>query len=167
MLRHVKRIRVRFALWTAGLILLLLVAFGAFVYYRVAQGLTDAVDEALNLSAAQTLTALNVENGVITLAEDFPEVDNQSIEMMERGLTVRVLDASGRTVQAFGPQRSRHHLPIRYSLLAQRSRSSRPLQREPRRCASCRRLSWKMAHRSAWCRPRPHSPPWRGRWRAC
>ncbi|HQY94655.1 ATP-binding protein [Caldilinea sp.] len=106
MLRHVKRIRVRFALWTAGLILLLLVAFGAFVYYRVAQGLTDAVDEALNLSAAQTLTALNVENGVITLAEDFPEVDNQSIEMMERGLTVRVLDASGRTVQAFGPQRS-------------------------------------------------------------
>ena len=105
MLRHIKRIRVRFALWTAGLILVLLVAFGAFVYYRVAQGLTDAVDEALILSASQTLAALNVENGVITLAEDFPEVDNQSIEMIERGLTVRVLDAADRTVQLFGPQR--------------------------------------------------------------
>jgi signal transduction histidine kinase len=104
-LRHIKRIRVRFALWTAGLILVLLVAFGAFVYYRVAQGLTDAVDEALILSASQTLAALNVENGVITLAEDFPEVDNQSIEMIERGLTVRVLDAADRTVQLFGPQR--------------------------------------------------------------
>jgi len=97
---------VRFALWTAGLILVLLVAFGAIVYYSVAQGLTAAVDEALNLSATQTLAALNVENGVITLADGFPEMDNQSAEIIERGLTVRVLDAAGQTVQSFGPARS-------------------------------------------------------------
>ena len=96
----------RFALWTAGLILVLLVAFGAIVYYSVAQGLTAAVDEALNLSATQTLAALNVENGVITLADGFPEMDNQSAEIIERGLTVRVLDAAGQTVQSFGPARS-------------------------------------------------------------
>lgn len=106
MLQRLNRIRVRFALWTAGLILLLLVAYGAIVYYSVAQGLTAAVDEALNLSATQTLAALNVENGVITLAEGFPEVDNQSAEIIERGLTVRVLDASGQTVQSFGPARA-------------------------------------------------------------
>jgi len=101
-----RRIRVRFALWTAGLILVLLVAFGAIVYYSVAQGLTAAVDEALNLSATQTLAALNVENGVITLADGFPEMDNQSAEIIERGLTVRVLGAAGQTVQSFGPVRT-------------------------------------------------------------
>ena len=105
-MQRFRRIRVRFALWTAGLILVLLVAFGAIVYYSVAQGLTAAVDEALNLSATQPLAALNVENGVITLADGFPEIDNQSAEIIERGLTVRVLDAAGQTVQAFGPARA-------------------------------------------------------------
>ncbi len=105
-MQRLNRIRVRFALWTAGLILVLLVAFGAIVYYSVAQGLTAAVDEALNLSATQTLAALNVENGVITLADGFSEIDNQSAEIIERGLTVRVLDASGQTVQSFGPART-------------------------------------------------------------
>lgn len=105
-MQRLRRIRVRFALWTAGLILVLLVAFGAIVYYSVAQGLTAAVDEALNLSATQTLAALNVENGVITLADGFPEIDNQSAAIIERGLTVRVLDAAGQAVQSFGPARA-------------------------------------------------------------
>jgi hypothetical protein len=67
-------------------------------------------DEALNLSGGADPDRCQRRERVITLAEDFPK-DNQSIEM-ERGLTVRALDASGRTVRAFSPAITLYHLPI-------------------------------------------------------
>jgi hypothetical protein len=54
-------LRFRFALWTAGLLLVALASFGAFVYLTMARSLFASVDEGLRLNASQALTVMEVE----------------------------------------------------------------------------------------------------------
>jgi heavy metal sensor kinase len=108
-------LRVRFALWVAGLLLVVLAAFGAFVYFSLKQGLRASVDDALRLSASQVTATINVEDGQIDFNDTLPEND-PTLGLQERGLTLRILDPAGQVMEALGPYRA---LPAEaYSLAA-------------------------------------------------
>ena len=98
-------LRVRFALWAALLLLVVLVAFGAFVYLRTKQGLEAAIDDSLRLSALQAIATVNLEDGQVDLGDSLAEA-GPTADLQERGLTLRLLDPSGQVLQAFGPFRN-------------------------------------------------------------
>lgn len=98
-------LRMRFALWVAVLLLVALAAFGAFVYFSLARGLTNALDDSLRLSAAQAIAAVNIENGQISFSDGILENGSVADDLQARGLTIRVLDTRGQILQAFGPYR--------------------------------------------------------------
>ena len=100
-------LRVRFALWVSGLVALVLIAFGAFMYARLSQGLYSSIDDSLSLSAAQAVAAVNIENGAINFSDSIPE--ETTTDLQARGLTIRVLAVNGHVIQAMGPYRD---LPI-------------------------------------------------------
>lgn len=106
-------LRTRFALWVAALLLAALAAFGAFVYFSLARGLASSLDDSLRLSAAQTLAALNSENGQINLSDSIPE--DVAAELRGHGLTMRIFDTRGQILQAFGSYRD---LPLDPTSLA-------------------------------------------------
>lgn len=114
-----RSLRGRFALWTAGLLLTAMVAFGVFVYASMARSLAQAVDDSLQLSAAQAMAAVNVENGQLAFGDAIPEVG----DVPGSGTTVRILDPAGRVRQASGIYRD---LPIDATSLsaAQRGEAS-------------------------------------------
>jgi len=107
-------LRVRFALWVAGLLLGVLAAFGTFVYLSLKQGLEASIDDSLRLSASQAIASINVENSQIDFSDTLPEND-PTLNLRERGLTLRILDPAGQVLQAFGPYRA---LPVETSSLA-------------------------------------------------
>ncbi len=108
-------LRVRFALWVAVLLLVALAAFGVFVYFSLAQGLANSLDDSLRLSASQAIAAVNIENGQINLSDSLPESGSVAEELRARGLTIRILDTRGQILQAFGPYRD---LPLDPASLA-------------------------------------------------
>jgi heavy metal sensor kinase len=105
MLRRVKTLRVRFALWVAGLLLVALIAFGGFVYLSMAHSLASAVDESLQLSVSQAIAAVNIEDGQIAFGDSIPEPG----DLRGRRLTIRILDLRGQVLQAAGAYRN---LPV-------------------------------------------------------
>ena len=72
MIRRYNTIRVRFALWTAGLLITALIGFGIFVYIILGSELTRSVDDSLQLSAAQAIAAA-VDNGQVSVSDGVPE----------------------------------------------------------------------------------------------
>jgi heavy metal sensor kinase len=103
--RRRKTLRVRFALWVAGLLLAALLAFGVFVFLSMARSLAGAVDETLQLSAAQAIAAVNIEDGQVSFGDSIPEPG----DVQGRGLTIRILDLQGHVRQAAGLY---HDLPV-------------------------------------------------------
>ena len=102
-MKRLKTLRVRFALWTAGLFLVILSAFGIYVYGSMARGLGEAVDDSLALNASQVIAGLGVENDELALSNSFvigPENDD---------FTIRILTPQGQILQEFGPY---HALPL-------------------------------------------------------
>lgn len=97
-----KSLRVRFALWVAGLILAVILIFGTFVYLNLQTGLANSIDDSLRLSASQAIAAVNIENGAINFSDSIPETDAIA-ELRARGLTIRILSLTGQTFQSFGP----------------------------------------------------------------
>ena len=95
-------LRVRFALWTAGLLLAALAAFGTLVYVLTARSLWAGVDQSLQVSAVQAVAALNVENGQLAIEDSLPDPARFGA-LRDRGLTLRVVAPDGRTLQAIGP----------------------------------------------------------------
>ena len=61
-------LRMRLALWTPILILVVLSGFGLFVDLNTANGLYDALD-----NASQMIASLNIDNGVLTLTNNLTE----------------------------------------------------------------------------------------------
>ena len=100
-----KTLRVRFALWVAGLLLLVFEAVGVFVYVSLGRGLYSSVDNSLQLTAAQAIAAVNIENGQINFTDSLPETSAVS-GLRDRGLTIRILGPLGQTLSALGPYRS-------------------------------------------------------------
>ena len=87
------------------LILALLAAFSAFVYFNLSSSLTAAVDTSLAVSVAQAAAGLNIQNGQVTIPEALSADESGIQALSERGLTVIVLAQDGRVLQAVGPYR--------------------------------------------------------------
>ena len=110
-----RTLRVRFALWVAALILIVLLIFGGFVYFNLKAGLSTEIDNSLRLSATQAIAAINIENGQINFSDSVPQADSIA-DLRASGITVRILSLKGDVVQGFGPYQS---LPVDSSNLGQ------------------------------------------------
>lgn len=103
-MKHLKTLRARFALWTAGLLLSALTLFGAFVYGRMSQTLAEGVDRGLRLGAAQVIAEVDFEEGeLIAIAEFLEEMSNTLL--LEQGFSFRISNSAGQTLQEYGPYR--------------------------------------------------------------
>src|SRR5262245_2711766 len=100
-MKRLKTLRVRFALWTAGLLLAILSLFGILVYFSMAQSLAASIDASLNLHASQAAGGLDVEDGQLELLDSFLE-EPANAGLRERGFTIRLLDPQGQSRQALG-----------------------------------------------------------------
>ena len=108
-MKRLRTLRVRFALWVAGLLLVVLAAFGAYVYFSLARGLADSIDRSLDLNAAQALTMINVKNGKISYSGSIAKSNRTAAKLRQKGLTLRILDPGGQVIQALNLY---HRLPI-------------------------------------------------------
>ena len=95
-----RNLRVRFALWTAGLLLIALLLFGLYVYLNMSLSLIDTVDETLSAVAMQ-LIAEDGRRAFVPL-DDISE-EPQYERLREQGLSLRVLSLHGETIQSYGP----------------------------------------------------------------
>jgi heavy metal sensor kinase len=103
--KRLQTLRVRFALWTAGLLVVALVLFGIYVYANMSRNLATALDDSLQLTGAQLAAEVDIEKGELISVENF--VDNpQYASLQEYGLSMRVLDTTGQTVYVYGPYTS-------------------------------------------------------------
>jgi heavy metal sensor kinase len=100
--KQLRTLRVRFALWTAGLLLAALTLFSIFVYIRMAQSLADSVDNALRLATSQVVAELDVANGELVAVEELLE-DIPNTPLIEQGFSFRLLNRAGQTLQEYGP----------------------------------------------------------------
>jgi heavy metal sensor kinase len=103
-----RTLRFRFALWIAGLLLAVLLAFCGFVYINMRNSLLKAVDDSLRLNASQAVATMNIENGQFKFSDSIPEGSMED-DLESRGLSIRVLSPEGSMLEAFGPYRD---LPV-------------------------------------------------------
>jgi heavy metal sensor kinase len=103
-MERLKTLRARFAIWVAGLLLAGMAVFGVFVYSSLARELSSALDDSLRLSASQAISAVNIENGQVNFSDSIP-AGSAAADLVEHGLTIRILSLHGADVQAFGPYR--------------------------------------------------------------
>jgi len=108
MLKRLKTLRVRFALWTSGLFLAVLIIFSVYVYGSMTRGLSAAIDNSLTLNASQVAAGLNIENSKLILSDSLIE-DPENADLRGRGFTIRILSPQGQPFQEFGPYRG---LPV-------------------------------------------------------
>lgn len=97
---RLKTLRVRFALWTAGLLLTALVLFGCFVYFIMGYNLRLVIDETLQAVATQLI--VEVEQGGRLPIEDIIE-EPQYERLRAQGFSIRVQNATGASPQIHGP----------------------------------------------------------------
>ncbi len=105
---RINTLRVRFALWTSGLLLATLTVFGAFVYFNMARGLSAALDNSLTINASQVAAGLNIDNGKLILSDSLIE-SPENADLRGSGFTVRILTPQGNVIQEFGRY---HNLPV-------------------------------------------------------
>lgn len=101
-MKRFRTLRARFALWTAGLFLLVLAVFGVYVYLAMARGLYIALDNSLALDASQVTASLNIENGKLILADSLAEPPEYANENDQRTI-IRVVSLDGKLLQTSGP----------------------------------------------------------------
>jgi len=107
-MKQIKTLRTRFALWTSGLFLIVLVIFGVFVYGSMAGGLSAAIDNSLTINASQVAAGLNIDNGKLILSDSLTE-DPENADLRGRGFTIRILTPQGKPIREFGTY---HNLPV-------------------------------------------------------
>ncbi len=100
-MKRFSTLRARFALWTAGLFLLVLAVFGVYVYVAMARGLFAALDNSLALSASQVISSLDVENGKLLLPDNLAEPLEFAGES-EQGAIIRIVSLDGQVLQTSG-----------------------------------------------------------------
>jgi heavy metal sensor kinase len=110
-MKRFRTLRVRFALWTVGLLLAVLGIFGGFIYISFARGLYAARDDALQTNAARIITTLQNEQKLRVDEGSFVNLPLTmgDEERLERYLTVRLYTPTGELLQAVGPYR---YLPV-------------------------------------------------------
>ncbi|MCL4368542.1 MAG: hypothetical protein M1337_05190, partial [Actinobacteria bacterium] len=105
MRRPASTIRARFAVGTTGLVLVVFVSFGLFVYLNTSAKLTEALDGSLRRSAAQVAAGLQIQDGQVSLETNTAE-SSDTTDLRDTGLTVWVADPTGVVLESFGPYRS-------------------------------------------------------------
>ncbi|MEN4011402.1 MAG: ATP-binding protein [Bellilinea sp.] len=101
-MKRFRTLRARFALWTAGLFLIVLAVFGVYVYVAMARGLYTALDNSLALNASQVIASLNVENGRLIPTDSLAEPPEYASEN-DQGTIIRVVSLDGKLLQTSGP----------------------------------------------------------------
>lgn len=108
-MKRINSLRLRFALWTSSLLLVILGIFGVYVYFSLARGLAATINDSLALNASQVSAGLNIEdNGIIILSDSLIE-DSENADLRRRGFAFRILTPQGKILQEFGAYRN---LPI-------------------------------------------------------
>jgi nitrate/nitrite-specific signal transduction histidine kinase len=105
-MKYLKTLRVRFALWTAGWLLLVLVLLGTFIYISFARAQAQSIDDALRLTAAQIL--LDIDDETLRL-ENADTVANSTLREQ---FSLQILDLGGETRQRYGPYQDLPPQPI-------------------------------------------------------
>jgi len=95
-----RSLRVRFAVWTALVILSVLAVFGATVYFRMEHDLSAALDSSLRVSASQIVASLNIENGQLQLPDSLAEQPNGG--SIPSGFRARILAPDGQVLRQSG-----------------------------------------------------------------
>lgn len=116
-MKRLRTLRARFALWTASLVLVVLTAFGAYVYGNMARGLLAAMDDSLTLNASQIIAGLNIENNRIVLSDSFIE-QPENADLRARGFMVRLLTPQGQLLQQFWPYQALPFTPTTTPMFA-------------------------------------------------
>ncbi len=101
-MKKLNTLRVRFSLWTASLLLAMLVVFAAFVYLNTAQNLARAVDDTLNRTAIQLISEIDIQDRELVSIERFFAHEGNA-PLREQGFTLRISDPAGHTLQEYGP----------------------------------------------------------------
>jgi heavy metal sensor kinase len=104
-MKRLKTLRVRFALWTAGLLVIALLLFGFYVYANMSRNLASTLDESLRSTATQLVAEIDIRNGELVPVENLVD-DPQFTQFRQYGFSMRVLNASGQTLQVYGPYKS-------------------------------------------------------------
>ncbi|MEZ4711844.1 MAG: ATP-binding protein [Caldilineaceae bacterium] len=99
-MKRLKTLRARFAMWTAGLLLVALIVFSLFVYASMSRSLTTVVDDTLRSVAAQIIA--DGHRGELVSIEDVAQ-DPEYEQLRERGFSMQAWDLNGQLVQAYGP----------------------------------------------------------------
>jgi heavy metal sensor kinase len=107
-MNRLKTLRVRFALWTSSLFLVILVIFGVYVYSSMSRGLSAAIDNSLTLNASQVAAGLNIDNGKLILPDSLIEAP-ENADLRGLGFTIRILTSQGKPLQELGAY---HNLPV-------------------------------------------------------
>ena len=98
-MKRLKTLRVRFALWTTGWLLLVLMLSGAFIYVNFAHRLAQSIDDALRLTAARIL--VDIDDETLQL-ENADVVANSTLRDQ---FSMQILDLAGEIRQRYGPYR--------------------------------------------------------------
>jgi heavy metal sensor kinase len=113
-MKHLKTLRGRFALWTAGLLLVALTLFSSFVYTRMAQSMAHSVDNELRLAASQVVNEADVVEGELVIIDELLE-GMSNTPLIEQGFSFRLLNGVGQTLQEYGPYRALPQPQINFS----------------------------------------------------
>lgn len=100
-MKWTKTLRVRFALWTAGLFLVILTGFSLYVYTSLARGLYAERDDSLTLNASQFIASLNIEGEQIIISDSFQE-EPENADLREQGYTIQIFSPQVQLLQTFG-----------------------------------------------------------------
>ncbi|MCX6049006.1 MAG: ATP-binding protein [Chloroflexi bacterium] len=100
-MKRFSTLRLRFALWVAVWLFLLLVAFGAYVYHRLSDDLSDSIDDSLRLSASQAIATISVKDDHLNFSDDIPASSTQA-SLVKHDLAIRLLDPEGHILRALG-----------------------------------------------------------------
>jgi len=100
MINLFRTLRFRFAFWTANLFTIVLVAFGAYIYFSMERGLSAELDNYLALNASQVIAGLEVENGQLVLTEHSIESVEEDMPLVS--FNMRILTPSGQVLHQTG-----------------------------------------------------------------
>jgi heavy metal sensor kinase len=98
---RLRTLRFRFALGTAGLLLIVLSAFAIYVYQSMARRLLVSVDQSLELVAAQVVSGLEFHDSQPVFAEPFSD-EPENVDLRQRGFTAGVYAPGGNLLAGFG-----------------------------------------------------------------
>jgi len=104
-MKRLRTLRVRFALGTALLILIVLSVFGVYIYESMSRRLASAIDDSLELVAAQVISGIEFGDNRPFFSETLSE-EPENIDLRQRGYSAWVFTPKGELLASFGRYQS-------------------------------------------------------------